>query len=345
MNPLVSVVMPVYNGEQYLQDAIESILRQTFSDFEYIIVDDGSTDKSLALIKAYQDRRIRLIRNECNQGVTISLNIGLAMSRGKYIARMDADEISFPERFAKQVAFLNAHPDVGVLGANVQLIDPHGSPSDVWRYPVAHCAILWALHFLNPFAHPATMLRKEVVNQVGGYNSKRTEPHAEDYELWVHISGITRFANLDEVLLYHRIHTENYSDIYSDAHRKDDLAITHMLVAQTLGYDISDELALQCRRFYQDAWAINNVYPVTRLFYQLCQAFLRATPFHRREQQLLRDDTAQRLLDVVLCKRVRGLQQWHVLALAWWLSPGMFVQKLGRTLHKRILHAKKLRKE
>ena len=127
VQPKISVVMPAYNAENYIREAIDSILAQTFRDFEFLIIDDGSTDHTVEIIRSYSDSRIRLYQNERNMGVAATLNRGLDLARGEYIARMDADDISLPERFAKQAAYMDAHPDVAVCGSNIILFS-EGAP-------------------------------------------------------------------------------------------------------------------------------------------------------------------------------------------------------------------------
>lgn len=198
----VTVLMPVYNAEQYLREAIESILGQTHRDFEFLIIDDGSTDQSGAIINSYYDPRIRAVPNGNNFGLIYTLNRGLDLAQGELIARMDADDISQPERLARQVAFLNNHVNVGVCGSWIEwfmgreLID---------QFPVNDREIKQNLPYRCPFAHPAVMLRAAVLRR---YRLRYDPcyPHAEDYELWTRLASLTDFANLPEVLLKYRIH-------------------------------------------------------------------------------------------------------------------------------------------
>ncbi len=160
--------MSVYNGEKYLREAIDSILGQTFKDFEFLIIDDGSTDSSVEIIRSYADPRIRLIQNEENIGLSRSLNKGLKLARGEYIARMDADDISLPRRLAAQVGLLDKQPDIGLVGTSIQLIDCDGERMHVHRVPTTHAQILWALCFTTPLAHPSVVFRKVIIECVGG---------------------------------------------------------------------------------------------------------------------------------------------------------------------------------
>jgi len=201
LTPKVSVIMPVYNGQDYLSEAIESILGQTFTDFEFIIIDDGSTDKSLDIIKTYTDSRIMLIRNETNLKLIASLNKGMKMANGKYIARMDADDISLPERLAKQVEFMDQHSNIAVCGTWVELFGD--CEQSFWQFTdnpdVAKCVLLFGCCI----AHPSVMLRKTILES--GFYYSYLYPHAEDYGLWVQIAKKYDITSLPQVLLKYRI--------------------------------------------------------------------------------------------------------------------------------------------
>ncbi|MEN6462126.1 MAG: glycosyltransferase family 2 protein, partial [Syntrophomonas sp.] len=158
--PLVTVLMAVYNGEQFLKESIDSILSQTFSDFEFIIVDDASTDNSRALIDSYADPRIRVISNAHNLRLAGSLNRGLSLARGKYVARMDADDISLRQRLEKQVAFMESRPDIGVSGSWLECF---GDKRQVWEYPVDPGIIRCNLLFQNQLGHATVIMRRQLM--------------------------------------------------------------------------------------------------------------------------------------------------------------------------------------
>jgi glycosyltransferase involved in cell wall biosynthesis len=207
--PLVSVLLPVYNGEKYLRQAVESILAQSFEDYEFIIIDDGSTDGTLWILQHYSVQHPTLkIISRPNKGLTVTLNEGLAMAKGEFLARMDADDISMPRRFEKQVKYLREHPDCVLVGSRVLLIDPEGLPIRESCSEVAHEEIDGA--HLNrgwPVVHPAVMMRTAAVRQVGGYR----EPYnmLEDLDLFLRLGEIGKLANLPEVLLKYRQHFES----------------------------------------------------------------------------------------------------------------------------------------
>lgn len=204
--PIVSVIMPVYNAEEYVGLAIESILNQDFRKFEFIIIDDGSTDNSLNIIKTYIDPRIVLVRNETNLKLVASLNKGLHIARGKYIARMDADDISLPARLGKQVEFMEEHPEVGVCGTWVELF---GGGEGRGCYSNDPGIAKGTLLFGCSVAHPSVMMSREILES--GLSYSPSYPHAEDYALWVQIAKTHQISNLAEVLLKYRISSNQVS--------------------------------------------------------------------------------------------------------------------------------------
>jgi len=202
-NPKVSVIMAVYNGEKYLRDAIRSILSQTFKDFEFIIVNDGSTDKTKAILGRFDDARITLINNKKKTSMARAHNIALAHARGKYIAVMDSDDISLPSRLAKQVKYLDKHPLIGLLGSWHKIIGRRGLTPEVRAFPVSPGLAKWHLLLGGYcFSHPTIMMRRSVIQRLSGY--AEVTP-AFDFELYSRAIFITRVANMDEVLLYRRI--------------------------------------------------------------------------------------------------------------------------------------------
>jgi len=213
INPKVTVLMSVYNGECYLNEAIDSILTQTFTDFEFLIIDDASTDNTPDILSSYPDPRIKIITNEENLGLTKSLNKGLAVAQGDYIARMDADDISLPERLEVQVNFMDSNSNVCVCGSWIQIIGENAG--DIWRYPISHDEIVCRHLFECSIAHPSVILNKKYLseNQIH-YND--TYKKSQDYELWVRISGSYALANIGRVLLKHRIHAGAIGQMYSD---------------------------------------------------------------------------------------------------------------------------------
>ncbi len=212
-NPKVTVLMPVYNGEKYLRESIESILNQTFRDFEFLIINDGSTDKSREIITSFHDPRIRLIDNPANIGLIKSLNFGLKLAKRELIARQDADDISYPTRLEQQVKFLGSHQKVVLLGTSAQVIDDNGNPlNTILRMPVGLLAIHWYLMFQNPFLHSSVTYRNDIVwENMGGYNELFL--HCEDYELFSRVAQAYPVENLPDILLNYRMHQDSITSL------------------------------------------------------------------------------------------------------------------------------------
>jgi glycosyltransferase involved in cell wall biosynthesis len=203
--PTVSVVMAAWNAESFVAEAVESILGQTFDDFEFIVVDDGSMDGTGAILDAYaaRDPRIRLATNDRNLGLIRSLNRSLAMARGRYIVRQDADDVSLPVRIEWQFAFMETHPDVGICGTRVREIG--AGAAGVRTYYTEDGELRAALLFRCPFAHPAVILRRQVLDRLS-LSYDEAFPQAQDYALWAQVAPHTRLANLPDVLVLYRLH-------------------------------------------------------------------------------------------------------------------------------------------
>ncbi len=210
--PKISVVMSVYNGEKYLKEAVESILNQSLKDFEFIIIDDGSTDKSLSIIKEFQNKDgiIKVISRK-NEGLIFSLNEGIKMAQGEYIARMDADDISMLDRLEKQIKFIEDN-NLAVCGAWAEAVDDSGNKIKELNYPPVSEKIKTFALLHNPFIHPSVIFRKDVFEKVGGY--KMFFKHIEDYELWTRIVFKYKTGNIQEELLKYRMHEEQITNKY-----------------------------------------------------------------------------------------------------------------------------------
>jgi glycosyltransferase involved in cell wall biosynthesis len=204
--PRISVVMSVYNAAEFLREAVDSILNQTFSDFEFIIIDDKSTDDSLKILKSYIDPRIILVINDKNIGLTKNLNEGIKLAKGEFIARMDADDISLPQRFEKQVIFLDTNPHISLSGTQVIEL----GLNTVSKFPITSEEIKFSFLHTNSIAHPTVLFRK---NDFVKFSLIYDENYltAQDYELWTRAISILNFSNLEEPLLKLRIHANQIS--------------------------------------------------------------------------------------------------------------------------------------
>jgi glycosyltransferase involved in cell wall biosynthesis len=206
--PKISVLMPVFNCCEYIEESVSSIINQTFTDFEFLIIDDCSTDGTFEYLKSLSDQRINLIRKPENTGYTVSLNMGLHLAKGKYIARMDGDDISFPDRFAKQVAYMDNNPDVIVCGGGYKAIG-----SDFKFIPKSsYDDIIIDLLSFTPIAHPTVFLRNNILKNNNILYNPEYEP-AEDYKMWTILSEYGKLANLNDILLYYRVHQNQTSKI------------------------------------------------------------------------------------------------------------------------------------
>jgi glycosyltransferase involved in cell wall biosynthesis len=203
--PKVSVILPVYNGEKYLREAIGSILSQTYEDFEFIIINDGSTDKSEEIILSYKDGRIVYSKNEFNKGLIYSLNKSIELATGDLIARMDADDIAFPDRLQKQVDYFEKS-HIGILASTVQLIDENGNPLPDWEDDIQNITFLQIRNYLlknNCLAHPTILGSASLFKK---YKYQENQKYSEDYDLWLRIiADNLKIEKYPEPLLLHRI--------------------------------------------------------------------------------------------------------------------------------------------
>lgn len=279
MSPAITVLLPTFNDGPFLTAAIESILNQTFEDFELLIVDDGSTDGTAASIAALQDPRLRIIRHVTNRGITASLNAGLDAARGRFIARMDGDDIADPQRLRCQFDFFERHPEVGVVGSARWVVDEAGEVVGEATVMVDDLSIRWKCLLGNPLPHPTVMLRREFL-EVLRYDAAFGA--AEDYELWTRLLQITRAANLPQPLLRYR----RRSGSISRSRRKEQIA-THdrivLLANQRLlpRFPITPEQAVNLRgRFggpdVRDADMAQRDEPWLRLLSKMLDAFAAA---------------------------------------------------------------------
>jgi glycosyltransferase involved in cell wall biosynthesis len=209
-SPAVSVVMPAFNAATFLDEAVQSILDQTFRDFEFIIVDDGSTDDTARILQkyTYADDRVKVYRQE-NQGMIAALNRGCRMAQGQFIARMDADDISLPHRLERQLEFLKGHPEIGIVGTRASKIDEEGSIIGEWHLPSNPKVLKWTLFFRVCVIHPTVLMRREILAKSNFYRSEAI--YADDWDLWLRASAIAEFGNTPEILFKYRVWSKSTS--------------------------------------------------------------------------------------------------------------------------------------
>jgi glycosyltransferase involved in cell wall biosynthesis len=206
-SPFVSVLMPAYNPGRFLREAVESVLAQTYPSFELVVIDDASKDGSFELLESYaaRDPRVRVFRQPQNSGIVAARNRAFQMARpdARYFAILDSDDVALPDRVQQQVAFLEAHPDHALVGGHTLIIDEHGAPLGIRRYPTDYARICSVIARYNPIAQPAVMLRRSVIEELGAYS--QDFPRCQDYELWLRIASRHPIANLDRPVIRYRI--------------------------------------------------------------------------------------------------------------------------------------------
>ena len=327
--PKVTVLMSVYNGERYLKEAIESILNQTFRDFEFIIINDGSTDGTPAILARYQqmDNRI-MVYNQENHGLIASLNRGCQLAKGDYIARMDADDISLPERFAKQVEFLNAHSEVGVLGTWIQWIDENSMPSRRLRPPTAPGTIGWFLIFENCLAHPSVIMRRDLVEQLGFYHPEAL--HAEDYDLWVRANFVTQIANIPDTLVQLRVWEGSISSRHSQIQELTVVNTMYEMIRRLLGSEVPFETVENLRRAVNGfpLSSLEQIETSASLIHQLYRVYLNANSLNHAEVREIAHDAGTKLLILAASTAKLSLKtRFFILARALRLSPSLLFSK------------------
>ena len=272
MEPVTSVIMSVYNGEQFLKQAIESILVQTLPNFEFIIINDGSTDRTGEILEHFIDRRIVRI-NQDHSGLTRALNRGLLAARGDYIARIDADDMAQPDRLEKQLSFLRNNPDVMLAGSNCHNIDSNGTILSTTDFPCENAHIKWRLLFHNCIPHSSVMFCKDEIMKLGGYDNAIT--CAQDYDLWLRVAEKYGIANLKEPLALYRI---PHGDAISHASAEKQKQMAEQIQRATfkkLHFPLEnrwDEVQELCRLLYFDG-TVTNIMAIEALLAQLHNAF------------------------------------------------------------------------
>lgn len=330
-SPCITILMSVYNARLFLDRAIDSILRQTFRDFEYLIIDDGSTDDSSIILNTYasRDARIRLFRNDRNMGLVASLNRGLHEARGELIARMDADDSSRPDRLARQVAFLERHPDIGICGG--QILKHVGHRTHPGRYPLSpgECAV--TLLFQHCFAHPTVMMRRAMLRQHGFLYDERFR-QTEDYDLWSRMLDRVQGGNLPQVVLDYYCHSnqESGTNYPVVAQRRDQ--IRGRVVRKLIPDASPDDLALHYQiGFPQDPFDLDLLDRAERWLLRLVDA---NRSIHRYDEPAMRRVFAYQWLAICGQAAHLGLPAFR----RFWKSPlrdsGSFPLKSAKLLAK-----------
>ena len=272
-NPKVSVIMSVYNGEKHLQEAVDSILNQTFKNFEFIVINDGSTDSTAEILKSFFDERMIIINQDNRRGLTKSLNRAVSSARGEYVARMDADDVSLPERLGQQVAFLDEHTDVALLGCNFYEIDDSGNIVARKELIPENEEIKWRLLFHNCYGHSTTIFRKECFSAVDGYDESIF--YSQDYDLWIRLSQHYNLGNLCEFLhKWRRNESKGISMINFREQHKSASAISDRALQQLLPHECLNPGLLRLVRDYVSGSAVPaDLRSVEEMLFKIMDSF------------------------------------------------------------------------
>ncbi len=283
----VSVVMPVCDGRQFLPDAVESILHQTCGDFEFIIIDDGSTDQTADLLNDYasRDSRIR-VATRTRAGIVPALNHGLSLAQGEFIARMDADDVSLPDRFIRQTRYLRSHPEIVAAGTQVETFGD--APGQVWQLPTDPDLLRCRLLFSNPIAHPTVLMRRDWL-ETTRLRYRAEYPLAEDYDLWTRCEPNHRLANVPETLLRYRIH-RGQASVRQNSLRLDSVKRIHQRLLNSLGL-VPDPSELSIHEAMG-----NSQFPATPEFVLSADAWLRRLLEANRHSRFYPHESLMRVL-------------------------------------------------
>lgn len=237
--PFVSILLPVYNGSSFIRETVDSLLNQTFSNFELIIINDCSTDSTLEILSTYEDNRIQIVTNSQNEGLISVLNKGINLSKGDYIVRIDADDIAMIDRIEKQLDFLEKNSDYVLVGSAAKLIYNEHKTEEVLHYYTEHSDLVFAMGYYCPIIHPSVMLRTSIIKENQLYFDYAYK-HAEDYAFWTKIIHFGKFKNLSESLIYYRKHTNQISEKHTETQIEITEKIRRSYVSNYL-FDFSNE--------------------------------------------------------------------------------------------------------
>lgn len=313
--PRISVVMPVYNGERFLDEAIVSIISQTFADFEFIIVDDGSQDGTPEILQRFQnsDPRIVIHRQPYNVGITACLNLGCSLAQGEFIARMDADDISLPLRFEMQVRFLDANPRVALVGTQAIWMDSDGIQLKQNLVPELPKVIGWRLLVSNPIIHPSVMMRRAAVKALNFYRVQ--DLPGQDYDLWARLSMESELANLPDLLLKYRVRSDSITGQKQAAQARSVAEVMRSLASHYLRQDISFTTAdaLRAIAWNQPLDSLAQIRDAASLLERLYSYYVQAVDLSPGEAQAVAEDTATRFY--ALARRALKISPYAALKL------------------------------
>ncbi len=340
--PLISVIMPVFNSEKYLVQAIESILYQTYFHFEFIILDDGSVDRSLDIIQSYADKddRINVVVNKKNLGLGQSLNKGLTLAKGEFIARMDADDISFPHRLQKQLSFLLAHPEIMILGGNQVVIDPDGDQVSHLSFSNQPSVLRWNMLLGNGLivSHPSVMIRRDFLLSIGGYSDLRA---AQDFELWSRLfeKDFLPIHNLQDPILYYREHDQTITTANKSLQEETAVKIRKQNIEGLLGHPIADDVI---RSYRHTGLHYENIKEYISTWLEIFQKFTYRFKLTNVDTAPIREELAQRISNYTYLNPFKPVLKgrisfWHMIQ-SLPLSLSLAVLKQKKKFLRRGLH-------
>lgn len=292
--PRVSVIMPVKGAQTYLSEAIESILHQTFADFEFLVITEPGTNHEI--IDAYLDTRIKHIETAQSIGLARCLNYGIQMAKGEYIARMDADDISFPNRLERQVTYLDEHHDVGIVGTGYESINESGRTLSISSKSSSPEFIKWQSLFVNPIIHASVLARADVIRRLGGYNPAMV--HSEDYDLWVRAMENAKIVNLPDVLIKLRDHSGRVSRVSANLQEHNANVIVKRNLESVYGAKISESV-VSVLLYRSKQTSIQN-YCAAKTLKELSIKFSQNSKVPQKERRLILRMAASRLYVIAL---------------------------------------------
>ena len=336
-NPKISVVMSVYNGGKYLYESVNSILKQTYSDFEFIVIDDGSTDNTNIYLESINDSRFILIHQE-NKGLTASLNKAISLSKGEYIARQDADDISLPDRLEKQIKFLENNKDYVLVGSYAYLINEISEQTGIYKLPLTDTEIRWTLLFRNPFCHSTVMIRADCLrNKEIKYNESIKT--AQDYEFWSRIVKFGKIANIDEALVKYRMHADQLCKLHKVDQQRNALLISKSNLAD-LGFHMSEDEALILRK-----WAYEFPSNIEKGDLHFCEMLFNVLkkfkhlPFiDENNYKKIRKDVAWKYCNAISKDNILSILFSPVFIRIFYANGSLFCKNISSRIIKKLVH-------
>lgn len=287
--PEITIILSVHNSELYLAETLDSIFEQTFTNFELIIIDDCSTDNTREIIKEYtnNNKKCQVYHNSSNQGLTKNLNFGIRYARGRYIARMDADDICAKDRLYIQYSFLENNSDISVVGSWVQFIDKFGTITGFFQPPTTDSLIKWELLFQNPLVHPSIMFRKEIIERFGNYDEKCY--CSQDYELWIRLYFQLKYAIIPKYLLQLRKHENNLSSTHSHFQTEVWNRCSNAVIARLISEKTISKPVIEIITGQTDPKSFIELNKAVKTLIRIYHSFIRVFPLKQDEKKYIKN--------------------------------------------------------